>query len=181
MELSQKKEFVKWLLKSVSFKRREAYWILNYLLNHDMILNNVRFVQKSDETPRGLLMVDVFHDEPGLLLKKGKHFFDDPEQIFHEIRMNWREALFLEILFKDANQHVLYLSVLEDNPYAPWSESVDEEFLEELEGFFLEEERQYRIRYLEASIDRALEEEDKESFFNLLAELQELQKENNFS
>ena len=36
--------------------------------------------------------------------------------------MNWRKALYLECVFPEAWQTSQYLSVLEDNPFAPWNE-----------------------------------------------------------
>ncbi|MDU3405334.1 MAG: YpiB family protein, partial [Enterococcus faecalis] len=45
VSLSEKKKFLTWLVNTVPFGRREVLWILNYLLTHDAILNNVHFVE----------------------------------------------------------------------------------------------------------------------------------------
>lgn len=56
VSLSEKKKFLTWLVNTVPFGRREVLWILNYLLTHDAILNNVHFVEnveKTDQDPCG--------------------------------------------------------------------------------------------------------------------------------
>lgn len=81
-------------MNTVPFGRREVLWILNYLLTHDAILNNVHFVENVEKTDRGIRVVaDGLGKEPLLLFIQAQEF-TDPEQIFHEIRMNWRKALY---------------------------------------------------------------------------------------
>ena len=90
VSLSEKKKFLTWLVNTVPFGRREVLWILNYLLTHDAILNNVHFVENVEKTDRGIRVVaDGLGKEPLLLFIQAQEF-TDPEQIFHEIRMNWR-------------------------------------------------------------------------------------------
>ncbi|PQC07891.1 hypothetical protein CUM91_15235, partial [Enterococcus faecalis] len=52
VSLSEKKKFLTWLVNTVPFGRREVLWILNYLLTHDAILNNVHFVENVEKTDR---------------------------------------------------------------------------------------------------------------------------------
>lgn len=74
VSLSEKKKFLTWLVNTVPFGRREVLWILNYLLTHDAILNNVHFVENVEKTDRGIRVVaDGLGKEPLLLLSKHKN------------------------------------------------------------------------------------------------------------
>ena len=44
IDVREKKNFLTWMVNHVSFSRREVFWILNYLANHEAILSNVHFV-----------------------------------------------------------------------------------------------------------------------------------------
>ena len=81
VSLSEKKKFLTWLVNTVPFGRREVLWILNYLLTHDAILNNVHFVENVEKTDRGIRVVaDGLGKEPLLLFIQAQEF-TDPEQI----------------------------------------------------------------------------------------------------
>ena len=126
---------------------------------------------RTEETDQGIRVVaDGLGKEPLLLLSK--HKFTDPEQIFHEIRMNWRKALYLECVFPEAWQTSQYLSVLEDNPFAPWNEQVDQEVAERLINI-LSKKNKRRMALIKAQIDDALETGNK-SVFKLSDELNRL-------
>lgn len=174
IDVKDKKFFLNWLVNHISFKQREILWILNYLANHEAILTNVHFVEQADKTQRGLQIRDSsFAGNSLVLFLKGKTF-SDSEQIFHEIRLNWKDALYFECLFDNAWQNNLYLSVLEDNPYAPWNEHVDPEVKEEIDAYFKQLEVKGQVELLYHQIDQALEDGDHEAFLELSAELNRL-------
>lgn len=174
VNVSDKKEFLVWLVNNISFSQREVLWILNYLINHEAILNNVHFVEKADKATRGLKVTSNEIDgEPIKLFLSGKEF-TDTDQIFHEIRMNWKDALYLECIFDASWQNSQYLSILEDNPYARWNEQISEEIVENINAFFVEEEKQAKMDLLYEQIDLALEDNNYEAFLELTDELNRL-------
>ncbi|WP_033596054.1 IDEAL domain-containing protein, partial [Enterococcus faecalis] len=67
-----------------------------------------------------------------------------------------------------------YLSVLEDNPFAPWNEQVDQEVARAIDQYFKQEEQTQRMALLKAQIDDALETGNKEAFLELSDELNRL-------
>lgn len=174
INVSEKKEFLSWLVNNISFNQREILWILNYLINHEAILTNVHFVEEADRTARGLKITatDV-SDEPIKLIVEQKEFYDT-DQIFHDIRLNWKSPLYVECIFKGSWQNAHYLSILEDNPYARWNEQVSEETVKEIQEYFEQEEKQAKIALLYQQIDLALEENNHEVFFKLSKELKDL-------
>jgi uncharacterized protein YpiB (UPF0302 family) len=174
IELKEKKRFIKWLLGRYQMKRRESMWILNYLINHDIVLNKTRFVEQVDQTPRGIRIATIGTDTPAFRFYKEGREFEDPEQAFHEVRLNWHTDLYIEVIFQDAWNSAEYLSILEDNPFAKWNDTITDELSmevdEALERFQLMERKQELLK----EIDAALEGEKRESFLSLTKELRKI-------
>lgn len=174
IDVREKKNFLTWMVNHVSFSRREVFWILNYLANHEAILSNVHFVEGANQVNRGLQISDLsFDGEPMKLFLEGKEF-TDTDQIFHEIRLNWKRPLYVECLFENAWQTREYLMILEDNPFASWDDSISEEDAELIEHYFKEKEQEARLKMLYAQIDQALEKKDKDAFLALSDEVNRL-------
>lgn len=177
VSLEEKKAFIGWFLDRHQLKRRESMWILNYLLNHDVVLNKVHFVEHAEATPRGMMMSTIGMDnEPFLFFKDGK-VFSDPEQAFHEVRLNWHEDMYLELIFREPWKTEHYLAVLEDNPYHKWNETIPNEVKEEvdfaLKQLLLSEKKQSLLRL----IDETLETGNRKDFLEYAAELKDIEKE----
>ncbi|MHC5218035.1 ReoY family proteolytic degradation factor [Enterococcus sp. LJL128] len=167
INVAEKKSFLVWLINNVSFSKREIIWILNYLVNHETILNNVTFVEYAHKADRGIRITAAeMEQEPITLFLKGKSF-TDTDQIFHEIRMNWKNPLYLECVFDSAFQNSDYLSILEDNPFSPWKENISEETVQKIDHYFEREEQQARLELLRTQIDQALEDGNYEAFLEL--------------
>ncbi len=174
IDVREKKNFLTWMVNHVSFKRREVFWILNYLANHEAILSNVHFVEGANQTSRGLQISDLsFDGEPMKLFLEGKEF-TDTDQIFHEIRLNWKRPLYVECLFENAWQTREYLMILEDNPFASWDDSISEEDAELIERYFREKEQEAQLKMIYTQIDQALEKKDKDAFLALSDEVNRL-------
>ncbi|EXJ22421.1 hypothetical protein co-occurring with TPR domain protein [Alkalibacterium sp. AK22] len=175
IQLKDKKKFLKWFLQRYQMKRRESMWILNYLLNHDIVLNKTKFVERADQTPRGIKMATVGTDEEAFRFYKDGQEFDHPEQAFHEVRLNWHTDLYIELIFQDALLSPEYVSILEDNPFAKWNDQLDQTIDEEVDeavDSFCQQEKRHQL--LEA-IDHALETQNREDFYSLANELKALE------
>ncbi|EPH94633.1 hypothetical protein D920_02820 [Enterococcus faecalis 13-SD-W-01] len=171
IDVEEKKHFLNWMVNHVSFSRREVFWILNYLANHEAILNNVHFIEEADQSKRGLQIRDLSNGgEPLKLFLQGKEF-TDTDQIFHEIRLNWKEPLYVECLFENAWQNADYMAILEENPFVSWEDTVSDENKEKINQYFLEKEYESQLNVLYAQIDQALESGDRDSFLELSNEV----------
>ncbi|GCF92796.1 UPF0302 protein [Enterococcus florum] len=174
IDVAEKRSFLVWLINHVSFRRREVIWILNYLINHETILNNVHIVENADLTKRGLVIHDITHETEPMVLHIQNQAFTNSDQIFHEIRLHWQQPLYLECIFPNSWHNEQYLSVLEDNPEISWNDSVSEEIIQEVENYMEREEKEAKMRLLNHQIDRALEEGDREAFLQLSDEINRL-------
>ncbi|MER2225599.1 MAG: ReoY family proteolytic degradation factor [Carnobacterium sp.] len=175
ISLEAKKIFIGWFLDRYQLKRRESMWILNYLLNHDIVLNKVHFVEAVDKTPRGMMMSATEMNSEAFLFYKNGTVFSDPEQAFHEVRLNWQEEMYIELVFLNPWKSAEYLTVLEDNPYYKWNETISMQLVEEvelaLETFSLTERKQNTLH----QIDLSLEKEDREKFIQLSKQLKAIE------
>lgn len=171
IKLEHKKAMIKWFSENHKLRRRESLWILNYLINHDIVLNKTHFVENVQATPRGIKMGAANTQGRSFLFYKDGIEYEDPEKAFHEIRMNWHEPLYLELDFNEAYLSPHYVKVLEDNPYAKWNDMVPSDLAmlaeDAIDQFLLNERRNELL----ADIDQTLADDDKEKFILLSNEL----------
>lgn len=177
VSLEEKKSFIGWFLDRHQLKRRESMWILNYLLNHDVVLSKVHFVEHAESTPRGMMMSTIGMDnEPFLFFKEGK-VFSDPEQAFHEVRLNWHEDMYLELIFREPWKTEQYLAVLEDNPYHKWNDNIPNEMKEEVDFAIKQLSLSEKKQFLLKLIDETLETGNRKDFLEYATELKDIEKE----
>lgn len=166
----EKKVFLKWLTKNHTFPVRESLWILDYLYNHENMLEKSHFVEKVEQTPRGIyLSADEIDHEDFIFYKNGQSY-EDPVQAFHEVRLNWSSHLYLEIGFKNAWQSKEYLAVLEDNPYASWNQEVSDDQIVKMAQALNYESLSKAKENLLNQINESLVTKDKKQFNQLSAE-----------
>lgn len=163
----KKKKFIKWLTKNYSFKVRESLWILDYLYDYEAILERTHFVEKVHCTPRGIYVSTSNFDKVGFIFYKNGHTYKDPMQSFHEIRLNQNSDLYFEIALENAWQSNEYLSVLEDNPYALWNDSVSDKLIKEMEKILNDVTIVQARKRLLKQIDESLLLKDKKKFEKL--------------
>lgn len=163
---------LQWCLQHLKFPRRETYWLLNYLMNHATILSNVHFVEAAEKAPRGLIIHTKATSAPMILVIDGQEF-TDVDQIFHEIRLHWKQPLYVEIKFADSWQEPLYVGVLEDNPAASWNGAIEADVLESVDEGLAALAHDARKTELLDLIDDALECGDEALFKKLSQELKD--------
>lgn len=176
VNLEEKKFWLNWLLQNIQFQRREVSWILAYLMNHEAILRNVQIVEHAHTTPRGIVIFPEKEAGNPITLYLQGHEFIDADQIFHEIRFNWKQPLYLECALPDAWEQAAYLAVLEDNPYHRWNDSLSEGVIDDIAAFITHQEQQEKKQQLLKKIDECLDQADQSGFLaysQILAELEE--------
>jgi len=173
----QKKHFLKWFIKNYQLKRRESLWILDYLYNHDIMLERTHFVEATEYTLRGIYMTVKGNQKPSFRFYKNGHTFRDAMQAFHEIRLNWSSHLYIEIDFEEAWQTPEYLMVLEDNPNARWNDCIPNELSEKIAEALEYETLLYARQQLLNEIDTILLDGQKDEFSELTDDLLKIDRE----
>lgn len=167
----KKKRFLKWFTTNFTLKRRESLWILDYLFNHDIMLEKTHFVEQVEKAPRGIYMSVRDNHKPAFRFYKNGHTFKDAMQAFHEIRLNWSSPLYIEIDFENAWESPEYLAVLEDNPNAKWNDNIPTELIEQMDDALIYETLLMARAELLDEIDDSLVKGQEEKFVDLTERL----------
>lgn len=174
VSLHDKKSFIRWFLNHYQLKKRESVWILNYLLNHEEILSNVHFVRDAKYCPRGIVMTSYCSEESPFRFNKQHLVTTDADKSFHDIRLNQKEPLYIQLNFKDAHQNPNYAGVLEENPYLSNDFSVTKTDRHYAKKLLEQTLFDFKYKQLVQAIDQALDQHDYQNFLNLTDKLNEL-------
>lgn len=174
VSVQDKKGFIQWFLNQYQLKKRESVWILNYLVNHDHMLKNVHFIREARFCPRAIIMSTQCTEEVPFRFYKSQLITTDPEKTFHEIRLNQKEPLYIQLNFQAAEQNAVYAAVLEENPFVPdecFISPADRKLVQELLDKLVFD---YQRSLLYEDIDKALDEKNKQKFNQLSKQLHKL-------
>lgn len=169
-----KKAFVRWFLKNYQLKRRECVWILNYLLSNDELLKHIRFVEEAHYCPRAMVMSTVESTGVPFRFYKGNVMTADAEKSFHDLRLNEKEDMYLQLNFPNIPPSTQYLAVLEENPFMPETLLVNEKDRLLAEEMLSTSLLLFQQEKLLAQIDEALDQGDEDRFYELSNLLQVL-------
>ena len=169
--MQDKKEFIRWFLKTNTMKRRECVWILNYLISHETMLDKVHFVEEAHYCPRAMIMSATTSSGIPFRFYKGSIMTADAEKSFHDLRLNPDEELFIQLNFPSTPVSPQYMAVLEENSYMPKYLHVTEKDKEMVEQVLEQAIGSFTRNQMEAAIDAALDAGDQERFMQLTAQL----------
>ncbi|MDC3415368.1 ReoY family proteolytic degradation factor [Aquibacillus salsiterrae] len=176
ISIKDKKEFIRWFLSNYQLKKRESVWILNYLINHDSLLNKVHFIREARYCPRGIVISTHCSKDVPFRFYKNHIVTTDAEKSFHDIRLNREEPIYIQLSFKNSNQCAAYVAVLEDNPFLP-----DDFFITKKEKKLAKDVLdislfEYQKSQIQKKIDQSLDKRNKEKFHYYSKQLDELEK-----
>jgi uncharacterized protein YpiB (UPF0302 family) len=168
-----KKAFIEWVLQNLQFNRKEIQWIFKHLLSNQLDLNKVHFVENKNNY-KNKKVVEINQSsvvgKPFEFTKTGITRYD-PDQAYHDLRVNSYEDVYFVLHFRNKNQNAKYLNVLEDHKIINRDRIEDDK---KNAKFFLEYcMKQFKIKQLELELDKALIERDEEKFKRLCRELEE--------
>ncbi|MFJ7826252.1 Uncharacterized protein YpiB, UPF0302 family [Psychrobacillus sp. OK028] len=167
VSVGEKKEFVRWFLKKYQMKRRECVWILNYLISHETLLNNVHFVEEAHYCPRAMIMSVTTSSGIPFRFYKGSIMTADAEKSFHDLRLHPEEDMYIQLNFQMMPPSPEYLAVLEENPYMPKYLQISEKDKLIAEDIVSESLYSFQVEQLKKQIDQAIDEKNKEKFMEL--------------
>lgn len=174
ISIFEKKDFLKWFLNAYQLKRRECTWLLNYLMSDDLLMKKVHFVESAEYCPKAIVISANDVDCIPFSFQKRQHVTMDAEKAFHDIRMNKDEEIYIQLNFKDANKMPKYAVVLEDNPFVPVDKDSEKMYSLFAELVIDQVREKHERESLLAQIDKALENNEKDLFFELTDKLNRL-------
>lgn len=176
ISVKEKQDFIQWFLRRYELKKRESVWIFKYLLTHASYLAHIHFVRDVRCCPRGMIVSTFCSNNIAFRYHKMHIVTDDPDQTFHDIRLNKYEPLYIQLNFNYGEQHPLYVTVLEDNPFEP-TNHINRKNDAVVAGNLLDHIiYTKRKNILQHQIDVALDENDRELFLQLSSELSRLER-----
>lgn len=174
VSVAAKKEFVRWFLKRYKLKRRECVWILNYLLSHEQLLENIHFTDEAHYCPRAMVISTTQSESIPFRFYKGNLMTADAEKSFHDLRLYEDEKMYVQLNFPNNHSCPNYASVREENPFLPSYLQVSETDRLIAERLVKESIASMTQEVLRKRIDEALDMNDKEGFITLSAMLKEI-------
>jgi uncharacterized protein YpiB (UPF0302 family) len=175
VSVKDKKKFIQWFLNHYQMKKREAVWILNYLINYPKLLAHVHFVQNTKHCRRSITISTSCSKEPAFRFHKNKLITTDADKAFHDIRINRDTDIFIQLNFKDAYQSVEYRKVLIENPYMTDDDFITAEDRHTAKALLDHSLFEYKRNKLKKEIDLALDQLDQKKFLQLSEELSRLE------
>ncbi|GKV67957.1 UPF0302 protein YpiB [Sporosarcina sp. NCCP-2716] len=172
--VAAKRDFIRWFLKRYRLKRRECVWILNYLLSHEKILQNVHFTEDAHFCPRAMVISTIDSNGVPFRFYKGSLMTTDAEKSFHDLRLHPEEKMFIQLNFQKSNSSPHYASVLEENPYFPVDQQVSERDRRIAQKLLEESTVSVTKETLMKQVDAALDANDEKRFLALSGILNEL-------
>lgn len=181
VSVHEKKTFIKWFLKTYELRKRECTWILKYLVQHEKHLEQVHFVRDTDVCPRAMIMST--HCSNSLPFRFSKHSIstEDVEKSFHDLRLDYREPLYIQLNFHNAHQCPFYARVLEENPFTQqhlYVTDVERHYGERILNDAIYDSQ---VKILKKDIDHALEQRDKQTFIRLSEQLKKIETDKHFT
>ncbi|WP_430785562.1 ReoY family proteolytic degradation factor [Virgibacillus flavescens] len=178
ISIQDKKVFIEWFLNHYQLKKRESVWILNYLVNHDNLLNNVHFIREAKFCPRGIIISSQCSEDAPFRFYKNHLVTTDAEKSFHDIRMNRDEALYIQLNFHNSIKSASYVAVLEDNPFIPEDYYITKSDEENAIMLFEKIVYERKKKKIQEAIDISLDNNDPQLFRELTKQLQDLRTSN---
>ncbi|QTD42172.1 ReoY family proteolytic degradation factor [Sporosarcina sp. Te-1] len=172
--VAAKKDFVRWFLKRYKLKRRECVWILNYLLSHEQLLQNVHFTDEAHYCPRAMVISTTNSESIPFRFYKGNLMTADAEKSFHDLRLHPEEKMYIQLNFPNSHACPQYAMVREENPYLPDDLQVSERDRKIAEQLLEESAATMSLELLMRRVDEALDENDRERFLVLSSMLNEM-------
>lgn len=173
-----KKSFIQWFLNHHQLKKRESVWILNYIVNHPKLLDNVHFIREAKFCPRGLVITSHCSDKVPFRFYKKQLVTTDAEKAFHDVRMNQNEPLYIQLNFNQSYQNIYYAAVLVANPFIPDDYFITKQDRDSAKQLLEKTIFDYQQKSIRKKIDEALDKRDEQTFTELTEKLHKLNKMN---
>lgn len=169
--IEYKKDFLKWLLTKLNRRQLFLAFLIEYLINHEQLLENIYFVRSFKKYSRCL---KVYIDRTGYVriqFFKGHIMTRDLDKLFHDIRLHINEPLFIHMKFNQFIKPHQYFDVLEDHPFDPDVQEKRKKDAENAQNILDEMIHNFTIEQIKKEIDLALEEKNREKFDQLVRKL----------
>ncbi|PKM81489.1 MAG: hypothetical protein CVU89_09300 [Firmicutes bacterium HGW-Firmicutes-14] len=171
----KKKKYIDWFLEKHRLKRSDTAKILEFLIDNEELLIKTHFVEDVRYLPNALLISAVDSSTVSFLCRLNDRYYEDIDEIMNLLDSLPPEDFFVRLSFKSTVISSLQRAVLnnkQDIRRKIFYHQVVKRLEWELTRAIICKERHKTT--LLAQIDLALQEGDKEKFFDLTAEFKKI-------
>ncbi|MCM3760351.1 YpiB family protein [Alkalihalobacillus oceani] len=176
VSVAEKRQFLKWFLAQQQLKRKEAGRVLEYLLQHYHLLEQVTFTEEIRSRERTIVISSLQSEETGFAFHLYRKKIDDPARAIGELQANPADPVYIILHFhgKAHNQHYLQMLDSESREYIKHYKQFREYKKEAgslIEAVLIETEKSTLLK----QIDEALDQKNEQRFKQLVKQLQKLE------
>src|SRR5690625_1947747 len=170
ISVKYKKRFLRWFLNTQLTEEDDVTWFLEDLLVDDQALNRIRFVERIEASPKGIIISTLPGDQPFIFFK-GSIQSDNVYTAYHELQLYDDELFYVQIKFPKLERNRLYQLLLREERTA---ERKDKAIATHLLNHLLQTEKEALILQ---KIDWALDTKNEAMFHHYTKKLKQLQQE----
>ncbi len=174
VNVQDKQSFIRWYLINHPPEQREVVWLLEYIMKRQQLLKKVHFIYEAHLTPRSIILSNVEDENRPFRFYKEHIVTTDVDKAFHDIRMNPDKTLYIELIFQNVRQSMMYSSVLEENPYLPDDYYLYNQDYEAIDHFLDNFQKVNQRKAIEQKINQALDQGDEKAFLKWSKQLNDL-------
>ncbi|WP_216827784.1 YpiB family protein [Alkalihalobacterium elongatum] len=173
VSVHEKKAFLLWFLENHRLKKADARRLLEVLIKHFHILENVHFTDELKPNRKTVVISSINSDEIGFKYYQSGRVYEEVAMAYNEITNNPTEPVYLLLHFygKLNNQRYLHLienKIIDNIRRYEYYEKVAKQAEEILEGSLSANKKEILLH----QIDKALDEKNEELFQQLVKQLQ---------
>lgn len=153
--LKYKKRFLRWFMTHQLTEDDDVSWFLDDLLVDERALLRIRFVERIDASPKGMIISTIPGEKPFVFFK-GAVQTDNVYTAYHELQLHDDEPFYVQIKFPSIEKNRLYQMLLrEERSFEKRNKSVATHLLNHL---LHQEKKQLIIQKIDWALDTKNEE-----------------------
>lgn len=170
--IAEKKHFLRWFLANYQLQSREAEMLMRYMMTRESVLRRVHFVENFRQLPRVIVVsTTCVQVAPFRYYRRNKPVSTDVEQAFLDLYQHPDEDVYVGLYFKDRATSAAYASVLEEITSSELEPAVKEMISLQAEWIIDQSLRNYERSKLMEEVNLALDEGDRERFYDACKKL----------
>jgi len=168
----EKRNFLTSFLQNYRLKHPDARFVLNYLLQHNHLLEIVHFTEKDQKSSRWLIISTMMSEEEGLVFYRRGQKSTSLATIMGDLALHLNEPLYLTLHFPGKTRNFSYLRLIDHRAFENVRRhEYNEKMAKAAEQVLDEALKRHDVSILKMQIDQALDRKDVALFQKLTEEL----------
>ncbi|AKM18693.1 MULTISPECIES: YpiB family protein [Geobacillus] len=176
---SEKRQFLTTFLQQHRLKHPDARFVLQYLLQHPHLLENVHFTETEQKQARWLIISTAMAEEEGLVFYRRGQKSTSLASIMGDLALHPNEPLYLTLHFPGKARNFSYLRLIDHQAFENVRRHERHEKMAKAAEQVLDEAlKRHELSVLKMQIDQALDRKDMALFQQLTEQLKKYEGQN---